>query len=150
MNKKGKSKSIKGSVLMPHYAGLRFVLNFASMNGDADGGLYNVFAKKWSKVREAVKGWYASKDGKYKLGAVNHTAVQSDLWVVHLLVKGEDGSIKDEVVEHALKEVAKQADYEHASVHISELLVQEFPNLKKLAETQLIDKGIDVSYYDES
>jgi len=149
INQQGKVKFVKGSILMPQMAGLRFILNFASMAGSADGPLNDLFAKKWAKVRQDIKGWYGNKNGAYKLGAISQTAVQSDAVVVHLLVEDEKGKVDKKGLELGLKELEKLATYEHASIHISTYLLDKFPKLKEVVEKELVQKGLSVSYYEE-
>lgn len=56
----GKVKVINGSILTPENGGLRFVLNTNNLSGKVVGPLYTLFDKKWKKVREETKGWYAN------------------------------------------------------------------------------------------
>jgi len=147
----GKTKVIKGTILAPENAGLRFVLSVNNLAGKPDNHpLYPVFEKKWKKVREEARGWYATKTGAYKLGAVNTTAVQSDTWVIHMLCQDENLATSTPGLEKCLKEVCKMAKYERASVHVSSLLTDAVPELTGLLKTELVDEGVSVYFYDES
>jgi len=146
---KGKVKTIKGSILAPENAGLRFVLSVNNLVGKADGTWYKVFDKKWPKVREQTKGWYNTRTGAYKLGAVNTTAVQSDTWVIHMLCQDDKLSTSTKGLEDCLKKVCEMAKYERATVHVSSLVVDAVPELPDLLTTQLVDKGVSVYFYDE-
>lgn len=145
----GKTKTVKGTILNPEMSGLRLILNFVNMAGKAEGPLYSIFDKKWARVKQEVKGWYATKTGAYKLGAINSVATQSDVWVVNCLC--QDAQLKVDVVglQKCLKEVCKLAKEEHASLHISNLLVGMCPELVGLISTELISKGLTVYFYDE-
>lgn len=146
----GKTKTIQGSILSPHNAGLRFVLSITNLAGKPDGNpMYPTFEKKWVKVKQEARGWYANKTGAYKLGAVNTTAVQSDTWVIHLLAQNEDMQTDSSALEKCLKEVCKMAKYERATVHVSTLLTDAVPELNNLLTTQLVDQGVSVYLYDE-
>lgn len=146
----GKTKVIKGSILAPENSGLRFVLSVNNLAGKPEGNtLLPIFDKKWKKVREESRGWFANKTGAYKLGAINTTAVQSDTWVIHCLVQDEQLKTSAKAVEECLKKVCASAKAEKASVHISSLLVKEIPQLAELAKTQLLDNGISVYFYEE-
>lgn len=146
----GKTKVIKGSILAPENAGLRFVLSVNNLAGKPDNHpLYPLFEKKWRKVREEARGWYATKTGAYKLGAVNTTAVQSDTWVIHLLCQDADQNTDEVAVEKCLKEVCKMAKYERATVHVSNLLTNAVPELVSHLKTQLVDQGVSVYFYEE-
>jgi hypothetical protein len=146
---KGKVKTIKGSILAPENAGLRFVLSINNLAGKADGSWYKVFDKKWPKVREQTKGWYNTRTGAYKLGAVNTTAVQSDTWVIHMLCQDDKMSTNMKGLEECLKKVCGMAKYERATVHVSNLIIEAVPEITELLGTQLIDKGVSVYFYEE-
>lgn len=145
----GRVKVINGSILAPENAGLRFVLNVANMVGKAEGPLYPLFDKKWPTVKKEVKGWFNARDGKYKLGAVNTTAVQSDTWVLNLLCQDADLQTSTDGLTTCLKEVCKMAKYERASVHVSTLLTGALPELTDQLTKELVENGVSVYYYEE-
>ena len=146
----GRVKIVQGSILTPQDGGLRFVLNLNNMAGKAESPLYPIFEKKWPKVKQEAKGWFNTRTGAYKLGAVTSTAVQSDVWVIHMLCQGEDLQTDQTGLEKCLKEVCKMAKYERATVHVSSLLVAAVPELQELLNTQLVDQGVSVSFYEET
>jgi hypothetical protein len=145
----GRVKMVKGSILTPQDGGLRLVLNVANLAGKTEGPMYSVFNKKWPKVKAEVRGWYATKTGAYKCGAIHSQAVQSDIWVVSLLCQKEDLSTDVAGLTACLKEVCKTAKYERASVAVSTLLTEAIPELNGLVQTQLVDQGVTVSFYQE-
>lgn len=145
----GRVKVINGSILAPENAGLRFVLNVANMAGKVESPLYPVFEKKWPTVKKEVKGWFNTRDGKYKLGALNTTAVQSDTWVVNMLCQDADLQTQTDGLTACLKEVCKSAKYERASVHVSTLLTTAIPELQELLTKELVENGVSVYFYDE-
>ena len=145
----GRVKTIKGSILTPHDAGLRFILNINNMAGKAESPLYPIFDKKWKKVKEEAKGWYNTRTGAYKLGATSVTPVQSDTWVVGMLCQGEDLQTDALSLKECLKKVSASAKYEKATVHVSTLLTEAIPELKGLLTECLVEQGISVSYYEE-
>jgi hypothetical protein len=147
---KGRVKVVKGSILTPENAGLRFVLSVNNLGGKPEGNpLLPIFNRKWPKVQQESRGWYATKTGAYKLGAVQTTAVQSDVWVVHMLCQGEDLSVNAEGLQKCLKQVCKDAKYERATVHVSTVLTNSIPELTNLLQSELIDQGVAVSFYEE-
>jgi hypothetical protein len=145
----GRVKIIQGSILTPHEGGLRFVLNLANMKGTAESPLYPLFEKKWPKVKQEAKGWYNTRTGAYKLGALSVISTQSDVWIVQLLC--QDAELKTDLVglKTCLKEVCKQAKAERASVHISTLLTAAIPELSDMVQDQLVENGVSVCYYEE-
>ncbi len=145
----GKTKTVKGTILNPEMSGLRFILNFVNMAGKAEGPLYPIFDKKWVRVKQDVKGWYATKTGAYKLGAINSTATQSDVWVVNCLCQDAQLKVDEAGLQKCLKEVYKLAREERASIHISNLLAPMCPSLTTLVASELISKGLTVYFYDE-
>jgi len=147
--KQGRVQTIKGSILTPHYAGLRFVLNVANMDGKVDDPIYKVFNKKWPKIKQEVRGWWACKTGQYKIGAIHDVAVQSDVWAISMLCKNEKQEVDLAGLTKCLKEVCKKALYEKASVHVSTILTDEIAELPELLNQELVSKGVSVSYYQE-
>lgn len=146
---KGKTKVIKGSILSPENAGLRFVLSVNNTVGKTDGEWYKVFDKKWPKVKVEAKGWWSTRTGAYKLGATNVTAVQSDTWVLHLLCQDDKGVTSPEGLKECLKKVREQAQYEKATVHVSNVVLASVPEMKELLIKQLVDWGVSVYFYEE-
>jgi hypothetical protein len=147
----GKTKVIKSSILNPHNAGLRFVLSINNLAGAPEGNpLLPLFDKKWKKVREESRGWFATKTGAYKLGAINTTAVQSDTWVIHMLCQDNDLNFSESGMKDCLKAVAKLAKYEKATVHVSHNLTSNLPIVfTGLLESELLSQGISVFFYEE-
>lgn len=145
----GRVKVVQGSILAPENAGLRFVLNVANTVGKAESPLYPLFEKKWPKVKQEVRGWFNTRTGAYKLGAVHTVAVQSDTWVVSCLCQDEKFVTDVKALTTCLKEVAKSAKYERATVHVSTLLTQAIPEVVDLLNTELVENGVSVSYYEE-
>lgn len=146
----GRTKLIKGTILAPENAGLRFVLSINNLAGDTeDNPLYPIFEKKWRKVKTEARGWFATKTGAYKLGAINTTAVQSDTWVIHLLCQDENKNTDVAALEKCLKEVCKLAKYEKATLHVSNLLVTAVPEIKEQITKQLLNHGVSTYFYEE-
>lgn len=146
----GRFKKINGSILAPQNAGLRFVLSVNNLSGKTDNHpLYPTFENKWKKVKEEARGWYATKTGAYKLGAINTTAVQSDTWVIHMLCQDENLKTDSKALEECLKKVCVNAKYEQASVHVSSLLTSVIPDFLEMCNKYLISQGVSVCYYEE-
>lgn len=149
----GKVKVIQGSILAPENAGLRFVLNINNMKGTPESPLYSLFEKKWKQVKAEAKGWYNTRTGlgprPYKLGSVNVTAVQSDTWVLHMLCQDEELATDEKSLTACLKEVCKMAKYERATVHVSTLLTSVVPELTDALNTELVEQGVSVYFYEE-
>lgn len=146
----GQVKTIQGSILSPHNAGLRFILSVNNMAGKPENPMFPIFDKKWKQVRQESRGWFATKTGAYKLGAINTTAVQSDTWVIHLLCQDENVKTDLKALEACLKKVADLAKYEKATLHVSLVLVDAIPEITKMLETQLVKEGISVYFYEEA
>jgi hypothetical protein len=146
----GRVKVVKGSILTPEMAGLRFILSVNNLLGKPEGNpLLPIFEKKWPKVKQESRGWYATKTGAYKLGALSETAVQSDIWVLGMLCQKEDLSVDTAALKTCLKEVCKKAKYERASVHVSTILTSSVPEMTNLLQSELVEQGVSVSFYEE-
>lgn len=145
----GKSKTITGSILNPEMAGQRLILSFANMAGTADTVLSPLFDKKWRKIKEDARGWWATKTGEYKLGAIRELAVQSDTWIIHCLCQDDKMNVDNEALGDCLKKVARVAKDEKATVHVSNEWVKLAPKLPTLVKSKLLDQGITVYFYEE-
>ena len=156
MNKflpKGRVKVINSTILTPENAGLRFVLSMNNLEGkEKSNPLLPIFDRKWRQVRVDSKGWYATRTGAYKLGAIKTTAVQSDTWVIHMLCQKAE-SDKFEVdpagLELCVKNTSDLAKYEKASVHVSSIMLNEIPELKGLLIKYMADQGVNLYFYEE-
>jgi hypothetical protein len=151
--KPGKVQTIKGSILTPHYGGLRFVLNIANMAGKVDDPIYKVFNKKWPKIKIDTRSWWATKTGlgtgAYKMGSIRDLAVQSDIWAITMLARDENLELDLAGLQKCLKEVCKMAKYEKATVACSTILTDEIPELVDLLKQELVNQGVSVSFYEE-
>ena len=145
----GRVKVVQGSILTPENTGLRLVLNVANMRGKAEGPMYPLFDKKWRQVKTEVKGWYNTRTGAYKLGAIHQVSVQSDVWLVSMLCQNEELQTDLSGLKTCLTAVRKLAQYEHATVHLSTLLTETIPELTDLLQSELVDQGVSVSFYKE-
>jgi hypothetical protein len=151
MNKftpQGKVKVVQSSVLNPENAGLRLIVNLCSKDGKFENKLDKLLTSKWNRVREEYKGWYASQHN-FKTGELMHMAVSSEIWVVSLLVREADGKIDDKTAAKAVSKLAALAKYENASVHCSNILVEEYPQLKDLLVSSVAQNGTHTYFYDE-
>lgn len=144
----GKIKQVNATILAPENAGLRLILNACGQQGKFDSSLDNVLTKKWAKVKQDYKEWYATQHN-FKLGWLNQTAVASDTWVVNMLVKDKDGNVNEAALNLAMKKLVELAKYEHASLHVSSLLLTELPDLLPLLTSQLAGNGVNVYCYNE-
>ena len=143
----GKERQLQGSVLNPQNGGLHFVLSFTNTAGKGESPLYPLFDTRWRKVKEDARSWFVNKTGAYKLGAINHTAVQSDTWVIHLLCQKDDLKVDSDALRTALTATLKLAKAERASVHVASELVSFCPELPELLRDLFIEDGLNVYYY---
>jgi hypothetical protein len=144
----GKTKIVNGTILLPETSGLRMIMTIASETGKPDSELYTLLDTKWKNAKAEFKGWY-QHHVTFKLGNVHETAVQSDIWIMHCLVLDKEGKVNDKALFSCLKKLGEKAKYEHANVHVSTLLVKEIPTLPELLQTNLVEKGVSVFYYEE-
>lgn len=142
-NKVGTCKNLPGTVLNPEGSGLRFVLTTADMNGQVEGELPLLLKKKWTQTSNTAKTWFVNRVN-YKLGSIDITAVQSDVWVMHMLCL-INGVVDNHAVNNCLKKVADKAILEQASIHISNLLLERMPNMP--IKEMFLDRGINVYVY---
>ncbi len=135
--------------------GLSFVLspwNLAGLYTNKDGSFTNpqskLFEKKWSQLKKDVKTWYAERVA-HKLGNILDSAVQSDVWVIHLLCQKEDLSFDLVALGTCLDKTVAKAKFEKATLHVSNLFTAQVPELVSLLDEHARKKGVTVYYYDE-
>lgn len=146
-NVQGKTKLVSGSISMPELAGLRFIVVPASENGKPEGDTYDVLDKKWKNVKAEFKGWFAHH-WDFKLGSLHQTFVQSDTCIVHMLCYTAKNVLDKKGLETAMKKLSAAALSDKASVHmVSDIL--EIPEFEPLIKTHLLDKGINVYFYQD-
>lgn len=146
----GKLKNSEGTVINPEAGGLKIILSFSNLNGNSDGPLFDVLGKKWKQVSKENRMWYINKTGSYKLGAVLSTAVQSDVWVVHMLCQKKDMSVDESALEQCIKQLLILAKSNKASFHVSSILLDIHPKLKDLITDLILDEGFDITIYKDS
>lgn len=145
----GKVKVINGSIITPHNAGLRIILNLCSQSGKYDNNLDVLLTKRWPKVKTDYREWYATQHN-FKLGALNtNTALSSDTWMVQALVKDKNDKVDDKALDAAIKHLGNFAVAENASVHISTILVNEVPTLNDLLTKYVVERGVNCYFYEE-
>lgn len=145
----GKTKLINGTILTPELAGLRLIMTAASETGKPEDELYTLLDKKWKTAKTEFKGWY-QHHVNFKLGNVHTTAVQSDTWIVHCLFLNKDGDVDEKALASCMKKMCETAKSERGSVHVSTLLTGSIPNLVDLLQEYLVEKGVNVYFYEES
>lgn len=147
--KLGKTKLIKGSILHPEASGLSMIMTAAPASGKPDDGLYNLLDTKWRNAKAELKGWY-QYHVNYKLGNIQDTAVNSDIWIMHCLFVNDKGKVDEKALDECLKKLCQKALYEKATVHVSTLLTKAIPTLEPKIAKSLIENGVSVFYYDEA
>jgi hypothetical protein len=144
----GKSKVITGSILTPELSGLRMILVAAKEDGKPDSDLYKLLDKKWKVASVDLKGWYA-EHRDYKLGNLRPTCLNSDTWLMHALFLKKDGTVDEKALATCVKKLGEQSKYEKASIHVSTMLTDAFPQLPELLKTHCLDNGVNVYFYSE-
>ena len=144
----GKEKVITGSSIVNPYSGsLGLVLLASSIDGKPESKVYNLLSKKWPKVTAELKGWHQSQIN-WKLGAIQSTACQSDVWCMHMLCLDKDRNLDENALENCLLKVKTEAISNKASIHVSSLLVEDIPILPKMLQP-FLERGINLFLYEE-
>lgn len=143
---KGKLRTSQHSILTPEAADLRAILLPVSTSGKEDSKLYTKVHSKWSRVKEDYKTWFALRT-YFKLGQSQTTAVQSDVWVIHCLVKNDANVVEEKALQECLKKLADLLKRDKGSLHVSSLTLDEVPSLKEHIQTYFLDEGINVWSY---
>lgn len=143
-----KVKHVKGSVIAPENAGLRIILNLCSQSGKYNSTLFSALTKRWMRVREDYKNWFAGQVN-FKLGNISTTAIASDTWVVHSLCFDKEEALNAEALKACVKKIVTLAKSEKASLHVSEFLFRDVPELKTLLEQEVPTQGVLLYEYSE-
>lgn len=149
----GKTRVVQGTILSPEMGNLRLVFVPCSESGKPDTNLHVLLNKKWRTVAAELKGWYANHVN-FKLGNIQTTAVNSDVWVVHALclaVDKETGavSLDEKALASCMTKLSALAKYEKGSIHVSNLTVNALPEVVQLLTENMVEKGIAVAFYNE-
>jgi|ERR1019366_3267379 hypothetical protein len=144
----GKSKVINGTLTIPNASGLRLICVLASEKGEFDSPVYKLLDKKWATIKTAAKGW-RQENIHFKMGNLRDCAVNSDIWVVSLLCVKKDGTLDEKALATCFKKLSQMALSDKGTVHFSSTVADEHPQFFDMAQTQLVEKGINVFYYVE-
>src|SRR5271165_2421109 len=142
----GHVKIVKSSVLNPINSGLKLVVNLCSQTGKFEQELDKSLTKKWARVREDYKMTYATQTN-CKLGSLVESSVSSDTWVMNMIVRNKQDELDDAGLTLAVKNLAKLAKYEKASVHVSAKLFTDVPKFKELVDTLVVAEGVHLYIY---
>lgn len=145
-DKKGTVKMVKSNILKPESNGLIMIMTAVAEDLKVESDLHNLLEKKWLNVKKELKGW-RQYNIDYKLGNVKHIAVNSDVWLSHCLFVNKEGKADPKAMETCIKKLGENALWEKASVHVSGLLTEQFPQLGELCQKYLVDKGVSVYFY---
>lgn len=146
---KGKSKLVKGTLLLPELANLCMIAVPCSVDVKKTNEVQDLLDKKWKNVKAELKGWSGAFSG-FKLGEINSVQTQSDVAVVHMLCFDKDGNLDDKALESCMKKLLDMAKFEKASVHMSVKSLAEVARLDELVMTWLLDQGINTYFYEET
>lgn len=147
---KGKVKEVNASVLHPQGGGLKLVLTTATTNPKLlNCPMLPLLTKKWSKFKESLYKLYSHRSSDWGLGYVAELAVQSDVWIMHLLCRNDDGYLDVNGLRKCLQNIKKIADYEKASVHVSSDVLEMFSGFGDVVKEELVEKGVAVVIYTE-
>jgi len=145
----GKERVVKASALQPQNSGLKLLVNVCAQNGNYDQPFDKELTKKWSKVKEDYRRAYVSNTN-FKLGSLIDTAVSSDIWNISMVVKDKDGTLNQKGLELAVKNLAKMAKAEQASLHFAAEVLEATPGLKELVMSEAVANGTNLYVYVKS
>src|SRR5258708_107398 len=144
----GKVKQVNATIIAPQNAGLRLIVNLVGQAGKFDSKLDTILSKMWPKVKNDYREAFVTQHN-FKMGSLHQTATTSDCWVVNMLVKDKENKVDSNALALAIKNLAALAKYEQGSVHVSNLLVKEVPELKQMLISQVAENGIHLYFYEE-
>lgn len=142
----GKERVVKSSAVNPVNSGLKLLVNVCSQNGEYDQPFDKELTKKWPKAKETYRQAYVSNTN-FKLGSAIESTVSSDIWIVNLVVKNKEGVVDDKGLELGVKNLARLAKAEQASLHFASELFVEVPKLKELVLAEAVANGTNLYVY---
>lgn len=143
----GTVKEVDGSVLAPVNAGLKMILTACSQSGEYESPLYNMLVKRYSKVKDDYRSLFINQN--IKLGELHTTAANSETWIMQAVCMDKKNKLDKMALETCLKKLIDSAKYEHASLHISDLLYKDVPALKKMLPALTTEAGVNLYVYKE-
>jgi hypothetical protein len=143
----GRVKECTGSVLIPQNSGLKMVLAVCSQSGLYESPFFKMITKRYTKVKSDYREAFVTQQG-LKLGNVNTTAITSETWVMQAVCLDVKEKLDKKALETCVTKLVEMAKYEKASLHVSNLLLQEVPALKKLLAA-IPEAGLNLYLYDE-
>ena len=143
----GKERLIKASALNPVNSGLKLLINTVGQNGKYEHPFDKELTKKWAKAREDYKMAYVSNQN-FKMGSIVESAVSSDCWIAQLVVRDKEDKLDEKGLETAVKNLARLAKAEQASIHCSSKLFEALPRLKELVLEEVVSQGTNLYVYD--
>jgi len=142
-----KVREVKGSILAPVNAGLKMTLVACSQSGSYSSPLYDAMVKRYPKIKEDYRGLFINQN--LKIGAVYTTAVNSEVWILQAVCMDKEGVLDETALKACVKKAVSSACYEGASLHLSELLFNDVPELKEALTAEAIKSGVNIYLYVE-
>jgi len=151
---KGKTKFVESSFIHPEYGDLKLIPVPVSQNlkQPASETIFHTVLKRWLTIDRKYKEWCYTGQNQ-KPGSILDIAVQSDIWVVLMLLRDKDGNAyqdqdpKKDAMTVAMKKLFTLAEYNKGSIHVSNSVFSEFDSFEKRLNEELVDKGINVNIY---
>ena len=141
----GKIRRNDLSILTPVGSELKIIFNPCNIEGKFDTDLHKLLSKRWTKPKDEYKMWFVTRQN-FKLNESIMASVQSDVWVYNTLLFKEDKFQGD--LNKVLKDLATKAKYDKGSVHISDLVFDQLPELnEEMLKKHLLDEGVNVFLY---
>ncbi len=150
MNKflvKGRVKEVESSIMSPVQSGLKMILATCSQSGSYKSPLFDMLGKRYVKVHDDYRSMFVNR--QIKLGTVQTSAISSEVWVMSAVCMDEKGKLDKKGLEACVKKLLDMARYEGASLHISDLLYKEVPELATMLPEASINAGINLYLYKE-
>lgn len=151
---RGRLKTIApGDATVPESAGLRYILQLCSDNGENDDDFSRKLALRWPSVTDSYKTWYRNSFGKWEGGEIKTIQVQSDTVVVHMIAykRSRSGAKKPKLDKEALRKcldaVGKEASDNNGTVHLPKTDSRSWKGIEDLLTEQLLRRGLNVTVY---
>lgn len=142
----GRLKTLKGDAAVPESAGLRFILQPVSDNGQYDDSAG--ILKRWPVAKSEYRKEYNAAFGKLMLGTIHQISVQSDTTIINMVVQHNDEPINLDAFKSCLEKIYKEADYQKANIHMNKFPIENWSDFEKAIGDRLVNFGLNVTIYE--
>jgi O-acetyl-ADP-ribose deacetylase (regulator of RNase III) len=146
----------RGDATAPEGVGPKVIVHICNDIGAWGKGFVMALSRRWPAPEAEYRKWHRGVKG-FKLGNVRLVKVDDDLWVANMIaqkgIRRKKGNVplRYSALEKSLGKVAEFAEAHQAQVVMPKigcgLAGGKWERVREIVQTELVDKGIDVTVY---